>query len=323
MSKRSYKGALSHEAALEIMRADVGAPVRSRAVRALRGRSRGRARRRCGSASSSSRRPADRAGRARPQRHRPVRRPHRPAHAPAVRRHREQDSRRARSVRDGVADRRSTSTSSSTSTTRTATCRATRCCASSPVRCASSRQSTGIIGRYAGDEFVILLPHTPVDEAAELAERIRSTVRRASVPLRERSGSISVTLSMGVVGARAEHTDFDALFEAADKALYEAKRRGRDTVVSASEGEEAIARADDQPEAVRRPRRGDAAARAPARVDDGERAAPRVGRRRSRRRQVDARAPPRRAKFGCAPARSSPAAASRPTPSRRTRRGPK
>ncbi len=100
-------------------------------------------------------------------------------------------------------------------------------------------QSTGIIGRYAGDEFVILLPHTPAEEAAELAERIRGTVRRAAVPLRERSGSISVSLSMGVVGARVEHTDFDKLFEAADKALYEAKRRGRDTVVSASESAEA------------------------------------------------------------------------------------
>jgi diguanylate cyclase (GGDEF)-like protein len=98
--------------------------------------------------------------------------------------------------------------------------------------------STGIIGRYAGDEFLVLLPHTPVDEAAELAERIRNTVRRASVPLRERSGSISVTLSIGVVGARPEHTDFDSLFEAADRALYESKRRGRDSVVCAAETEE-------------------------------------------------------------------------------------
>jgi len=98
--------------------------------------------------------------------------------------------------------------------------------------------STGIIGRYAGDEFVILLPHAPVEEAAELAERIRLTVRQASVPLREHSGSSCVTLSLGVAGARPEHRDFDSVFAAADRALYEAKRRGRDTVVSASEAEE-------------------------------------------------------------------------------------
>ena len=100
--------------------------------------------------------------------------------------------------------------------------------------------STGIIGRYAGDEFVILLPHAAAEEAAELAERIRLTVRQASVPLREHSGSSSVTLSLGVAGARAEHRDFDSLFAAADRALYEAKRRGRDTVVTATEAEEGV-----------------------------------------------------------------------------------
>ncbi|HEY2163287.1 MAG TPA: diguanylate cyclase, partial [Gemmatimonadaceae bacterium] len=97
--------------------------------------------------------------------------------------------------------------------------------------------SSGIIGRYAGDEFVILLPHAAIDEAGELAERIRATVRRTSIPLRERSGSISATLSMGVAVARAEHRDFDALFAVADRAMYDAKRRGRDTVVSATEGD--------------------------------------------------------------------------------------
>jgi len=97
--------------------------------------------------------------------------------------------------------------------------------------------SSGIIGRYAGDEFVILLPHASIDEAGELAERIRATVRRTSIPLRERSGSTSATLSIGVAGARPEHRDFDALFAVADRAMYEAKRRGRDTVVSATEGD--------------------------------------------------------------------------------------
>jgi diguanylate cyclase (GGDEF)-like protein/putative nucleotidyltransferase with HDIG domain len=97
--------------------------------------------------------------------------------------------------------------------------------------------SSGIIGRYAGDEFVILLPHAALDEAGELAERIRATVRRTSIPLRERSGSTSATLSIGVAGARPEHRDFDALFAVADRAMYEAKRRGRDTVVSTAEGD--------------------------------------------------------------------------------------
>jgi diguanylate cyclase (GGDEF)-like protein/putative nucleotidyltransferase with HDIG domain len=97
---------------------------------------------------------------------------------------------------------------------------------------------TGVVARYAGDEFVILLPHTGIDEAAELAERIRTTVRRAAIPLRERSGSISVSLSIGVAAARPEHREFDGLFEAADRALYEAKRRGRDIVVTSVESEE-------------------------------------------------------------------------------------
>ncbi|MDB4876780.1 MAG: diguanylate cyclase [Gemmatimonadetes bacterium] len=98
--------------------------------------------------------------------------------------------------------------------------------------------ATGVVGRYAGDEFVILLPHAPLDEARALAERVRSRVRQTAVPLLERSGSITVTLSIGVASARPEHKDFDGLFGATDRALYEAKRRGRDAVVSAAEVEE-------------------------------------------------------------------------------------
>ncbi len=115
----------------------------------------------------ASRARASRRAGARAQRHRTVGRPHRPAHAPAVRRRREQDSRasavRSRRCRCIVDRRRRVQARQRHST---ATCRATPCCASSPVRCASSRRRSGIIGRYAGDEFVILLPHAAIDEAA-------------------------------------------------------------------------------------------------------------------------------------------------------------
>ncbi|HVX42138.1 MAG TPA: tetratricopeptide repeat protein [Gemmatimonadaceae bacterium] len=99
----------------------------------------------------------------------------------------------------------------------------------------------GIVGRYAGDEFVVLLPHTPIDEARDLAERLRATVARTAVPLRERSGSTTVSLSVGVASARPDTKDFEALFELTDRALYEAKRRGRNTVVAANEIDEAAA----------------------------------------------------------------------------------
>ena len=41
--------------------------------------------------------------------------------------------------------------------------------------------AAGIVARYAGDEFVILLPHTSADAARDLAERVRTTVRRTAV----------------------------------------------------------------------------------------------------------------------------------------------
>src|SRR3954471_22345960 len=94
---------------------------------------------------------------------------------------------------------------------------------------------TGLIGRYAGDEFVVLLTQATGSEAREIANRLISTVRELKIPLRERAGTLGVTLSVGVATAEADQHDFESLFAAADRALYEAKRRGRDTVVWAEE----------------------------------------------------------------------------------------
>jgi len=96
-----------------------------------------------------------------------------------------------------------------------------------------------VIGRYAGDEFVVLLPRTTMDTAREVADRLRVAVERERVPLRGTpSETVSVTLSIGV--ATAEHADhIEAVFAAADRALYEAKRAGRNAVALAGAATEA------------------------------------------------------------------------------------
>ncbi len=87
-----------------------------------------------------------------------------------------------------------------------------------------------VIGRYGGDEFVVLLPRTPLESAAEVAERLRVAVDQDSVMLRGKGGaSISVTLSIGVAAAQPDD-HVEAVFAAADRALYDAKRAGRNAV---------------------------------------------------------------------------------------------
>ena len=93
----------------------------------------------------------------------------------------------------------------------------------------------GMVGRYAGDEFVVLLTQATESEAREIADRIVASIRDLKIPLRDRAGTIGVTLSVGVAGAEPDQRDFESLFSAADRALYEAKRRGRDTAVWAEE----------------------------------------------------------------------------------------
>src|SRR4051812_24515086 len=87
---------------------------------------------------------------------------------------------------------------------------------------------TGLIGRYAGDEFVVMLTQATGTEARELATRLNAGVREMQVPVRDRQGVLGVTLSIGVAAAEPNQADFESLFAAGDRALYEAKRRGRD-----------------------------------------------------------------------------------------------
>jgi diguanylate cyclase (GGDEF)-like protein/PAS domain S-box-containing protein len=81
-----------------------------------------------------------------------------------------------------------------------------------------------IVGRFGGEEFMIVLPSASVGDAAPIAERVRSTVAAADWPKRQ------VTVSIGVAAYGDGHTTLAAMVEAADEALYKSKQNGRDRV---------------------------------------------------------------------------------------------
>jgi diguanylate cyclase (GGDEF)-like protein len=91
--------------------------------------------------------------------------------------------------------------------------------------------------RYAGDEFVALLPNTTTDGAREVAQRIGAAVRGHLFPRRQGGGHVSVTVSQGVASFPDHGADGEMVFAAADAALYLVKRQGRDGVAVAPTGE--------------------------------------------------------------------------------------
>jgi diguanylate cyclase len=86
-------------------------------------------------------------------------------------------------------------------------------------------RASDFVFRYGGEEFLIVLVETDREEAMEVAERIRQQIASQSVPLPSKS-SLNVTLSLGVATYEG-HPDYQYLINAADHALYSAKKQGR------------------------------------------------------------------------------------------------
>jgi diguanylate cyclase (GGDEF)-like protein len=95
------------------------------------------------------------------------------------------------------------------------------------------------VGRYGGEEFLLLLPSTDRNEALALAEAVRRSIAAITVPHVDRA----VTASVGVALLGEDGVDATALFRAADRALYAAKRNGRNRIESALAHEEPVAEA--------------------------------------------------------------------------------
>jgi diguanylate cyclase (GGDEF)-like protein len=96
----------------------------------------------------------------------------------------------------------------------------------------SALRSADVASRYGGEEFSILLPQTSATEALVIAERIRSRVEKASYPHDETQPGGAITVSIGISAFGPKLETPSSIIGAADHALYVAKSRGKNCVVS-------------------------------------------------------------------------------------------
>jgi diguanylate cyclase (GGDEF)-like protein len=88
--------------------------------------------------------------------------------------------------------------------------------------------------RYGGEEMAVALPQTDLDGAYRFAERVRQRIEALELPLLNGDGALKVTASFGAASlATADPADKAGLVAAADGALYEAKRAGKNRTVKA------------------------------------------------------------------------------------------
>lgn len=84
-------------------------------------------------------------------------------------------------------------------------------------------RSTDLLGRYGGEEFVLLLPGAPREEALGVAQRLKKAVG-------ESDHTLPYTVSIGLATINPGAGTLDELLVQADKALYRAKKNGRDRI---------------------------------------------------------------------------------------------
>ena len=94
-------------------------------------------------------------------------------------------------------------------------------------------RAADLVCRLGGEEFVVVMPDTTIAVAARVAERVRAIVGTEPFEIDEEGKTIPVTVSIGLA-ERGRDANPEALFKAADKALYESKHNGRNRVTAAA-----------------------------------------------------------------------------------------
>lgn len=96
------------------------------------------------------------------------------------------------------------------------------------------KRDTDVVGRFGGEEFVVVCEETGAEGAMLLAERVRTELEATT--FHSELGPLSVTCSLGVATYPAAGADFDELFKASDEALYVSKRSGRNRATAWTPG---------------------------------------------------------------------------------------
>ncbi|MDH3407439.1 MAG: GGDEF domain-containing protein [Gammaproteobacteria bacterium] len=98
-------------------------------------------------------------------------------------------------------------------------------------------RTTDVVMRYGGEEIMVMAPSTPLKTAANLAARLRKTIEHKSlevpVKLHPKLKKLNITVSIGVACFGQNAHDFQTLIQSADDALYRAKKKGRNCVITA------------------------------------------------------------------------------------------
>jgi diguanylate cyclase (GGDEF)-like protein len=92
------------------------------------------------------------------------------------------------------------------------------------------KRDTDVVGRFGGEEFVVICEETDENGALQFAERIRQELELAT--FHSELGPVKVTCSIGVAPFPAAGTSWESLFKATDEALYASKRGGRNRVTA-------------------------------------------------------------------------------------------
>jgi len=101
-------------------------------------------------------------------------------------------------------------------------------------RIRSTVRGADLACRYGGEGFVVVMPDTPIELAASVAERLRTIVEDKPFYVRSIDRELSITASLGIASGSGAFGTPDELLRQADRALYEAKHAGRNRVVSAA-----------------------------------------------------------------------------------------